>query len=1800
MHKVFGKYLGLALVFLVALVFLSIGTAGSAEGAEPYIGSIDVDGNTQLDTLISTNGWGGLGTVESPYVIENLEIDATGSYYAIRISNTDKYLEIKNCVLSGSDTGGIRFNNVTSVLLKNNTYNPPSQFTYGIYLWTCSNIVVDGNDLSDTDTGVYLESSDNNSIRFNNVSNSRTTGVYLDNSSGNTIANNTCNDTFAGILLQSESDWNVLDGNICNRSENSGISLDFSANNTVSNNTLYACGTGIALIDAVNNTVFSNNCSNGLAGSAAITLDYSHYNIIAENNCSYNYGGIKLTLSDNNTVSRNTILHDLSTYVAGNGIEIDSSNNNTISDNYCNGYAYAGIIISSYDSDSRFNRVLNNILSCPGVPDEVYGIQLWPYFGIISNNTITGNECFDNYYGLFILNSPNNTVASNIVHDNGGSGIVVRGSSGTQISYNILTGNGDSGIWLDSSDGCTVEFNSASDNFDGVYLSSSDNNIVYSNNFHGNTDGIFLDASSYNSISFNLCNDSTLGDGIYMYESHFNRLFNNNCDDNLGYRGIFLYASTNNLMENNSCNGSSDGISIYSTTTAYSTSNVIHNNTCNGNTNDGIWVQDHGSYTTITNNTCNGNTKRGVEISASIHCTIANNTCVGNTIGIWLKSESDWNVVDNNNCSENSQAGIYLTFSYNCMVSNNTCGHNGQGSYYHGGIVIDTSNDNLVSNNTCYGNPNAGVFFYASLGNALVDNALNDNGYGIRTDDFDSGIISGNEVQDNYYGMYLYNSDGNDIVGNNCTSGGLYHTSVVTVGIMLDYCTSNTITDNGCNHNVIGMHIKDSDLNVISNNNCDMNDNLGLMIGMKIDSSHQNKVLNNSCSNNSIGINGIYSDENEIIGNKCNNNTQYGINFYGISSDYDLICNNTCNNNGYGMWLEAMMDSTICNNTCNDNRKAGMAIIYRSVDNLIANNTIGHNGHQLVSDDYGMWYAGVGLVIDGAGDYNECNGNIIANNTIDGSRLYGISIMHSANNRIFGNSLSGNNNTTSAFDPMRVQAYDDGNNYWNATDYGNLWADWASPDSNGDGIVDEAYLIDGGTNMDLLPLAVSVAISSPVDGFFTGETSIDISGTAVSYFGVDHLTWHNAANGASGDCSGSDAWTATVLLADGDNVITVTMVDLHGSEANASITVVLDVIPPSLEITYPAEGAYVGSSVTVTWNGSDADSGIDYYQVSIEGMFFVNVTGSSYTINGLAEGTYTFLVSAYDAVGNYLDVSVTFTVDITAPTVNITSPADDFLSTSNSVTVTWNGSDTSSGVDHYEVSWEGGSPVTLLPGVNTYTFNDLSDGSHVLTVTVYDKAGLSSSDAVTVRVDTQPPFLTITNPVEGGYVASSDVTVTWAGFDAGTGVAYYIISIEGLFFLNTTGSSCTISDLADGVYTVLVSAYDALDNCRDEVVTFTVDTVAPTLAIDSPEEGQLFNTTSVTVTWSTTDANPGTVQVRFDGEAWATAIGDEFVKTALTDGHHTAYVKVTDAAGNFVEGMVNFTVDTTAPAVAFISPEEGSLVNSSTGIVEWTVDDAVSNVRVDGGAWIGLGPNTSWEYSLEDGEHAIEVMVTDLAGNSAFATLNITVDTVAPEAEVSPIGDDLELVLVVLVEFSEQMNQTSVSIVVTGVTGNLEWEGNAAIFTPSALYYNQEYAVQVAGKDLAGNQMEFNWTFSTRSVGNLTGLILDENGDPVPGVTVTAGGEFTALTDENGRFVFSNLSLGTYLFEVNVEGYEPFTFNATIEQGVTVDEGTVEMVPQGAEGEGDGDDGSIWLYVIIAIAVLAVVGIVAFILLRKK
>ena len=67
-----------------------------------------------------------------------------------------------------------------------------------------------------------------------------------------------------------------------------------------------------------------------------------------------------------------------------------------------------------------------------------------------------------------------------------------------------------------------------------------------------------------------------------------------------------------------------------------------------------------------------------------------------------------------------------------------------------------------------------------------------------------------------------------------------------------------------------------------------------------------------------------------------------------------------------------------------------------------------------------------------------------------------------------------------------------------------------------------------------------------------------------------------------------------------------------------------------------------------------------------------------------------------------------------------------------------------------------------------YTFDNLIESSHTLSVKAKDLAGHEDSTPLTINftVDVTPPDTTIANgPVEGGVIASRTVTFEWTGSD---------------------------------------------------------------------------------------------------------------------------------------------------------------------------------------------------------------------------------------------------------------------------------------------------------------------------------------------------------------------------------------------------------------------------------------------------
>ena len=110
-----------------------------------------------------------------------------------------------------------------------------------------------------------------------------------------------------------------------------------------------------------------------------------------------------------------------------------------------------------------------------------------------------------------------------------------------------------------------------------------------------------------------------------------------------------------------------------------------------------------------------------------------------------------------------------------------------------------------------------------------------------------------------------------------------------------------------------------------------------------------------------------------------------------------------------------------------------------------------------------------------------------------------------------------------------------------------------------------------------------------------------------------------------------------------------------------------DNILPTISITSPTNGASVSGTINVLVYATD-NVGVTAVTLSVDGALVSSSSASPFTNSwnsGLVtNGTHTLMVTAKDAAGNQKTSSIQVTVnnvsgsDITAPTVNITSPAN--------------------------------------------------------------------------------------------------------------------------------------------------------------------------------------------------------------------------------------------------------------------------------------------------------------------------------------------------------------------------------------------------------------------------------------------------------------------------------------------------------------------------------------------------------------
>ncbi len=470
-----------------------------------------------------------------------------------------------------------------------------------------------------------------------------------------------------------------------------------------------------------------------------------------------------------------------------------------------------------------------------------------------------------------------------------------------------------------------------------------------------------------------------------------------------------------------------------------------------------------------------------------------------------------------------------------------------------------------------------------------------------------------------------------------------------------------------------------------------------------------------------------------------------------------------------------------------------------------------------------------------------------------------------------------------------------------------------------------------------------------------------------------------------------------------------------------------------------------------------------------------------------------------------------------------------------------------------------------------------------------------------------PSMFQINSPGEGAYLNNKNVTVAW-GVDVQAD--QYMVSLDDGEPVNVAMSTqYTLTYLTDGQHSVNVSSYASSALRLSDRVTFVVDTTAPSVTISNPSPGAWLNATTLNVTWTASDVTTGlkNVSVSMDGGAYSDNAAGYQEFTALAEGQHTVAVRAYDNADNVRVSTKVFHVDTGIPGVAITSPGAGEEVGDSVQ-VSWsgTAASGMGNywIMVDNGPWIDVDLNTS--YSLNDlaiGQHTVALKASSYAGNQNTTSVTFTVtaaqlDNVPPTVSGTPTGNAVALNSTVVATFSEVMDQGTVTFTVSGVQGAVTWNGNVATFTPSAaLAFGTTYTVNVTGKDLAGNAVAQEWSFTTvQEGGSIIGTVRDVNGNFIPGATVSLSNGASTTTDADGKFTLSNVAPGEYTLNITKAGYPSITRSVETATGQTNDLGAMSLVSETPSTNNGGIDGNI---ILIAAGVL-VAALVVFLLVAAK
>jgi parallel beta-helix repeat protein len=388
---------------------------------------------------------------------------------------------------------------------------------------------------------------------------------------------------------------------------------------------------------------------------------------------------------------------------------------------------------------------------------------------------------------------------------------------------------------------------------------------------------------------------------------------------------------------------------------------------------------------------------------------------------------------------------------------------------------------------------------------------------------------------------------------------------------------------------------------------------------------------------------------------------------------------------------------------------------------------------------------------------DNCYSCIVSQNWVYHNLMDGFILSGCTGVKVYHNSII--QNTNQAFDNSFADdnywdnGYPSGGNYW--SNYGGVDL-YSGPNQNipgADGIGDTSFFFGRdryplmGPRLGNTPPIANFTVA-PLIGWINTNFSFDASSSQDSEDPVGVLEvrwdWEN-------DSLWDTAWSTTkiayhVFPVIGAHTIRLDVKDSEGAESNTTrvISVVEDTTAPvtNIGLSGTKGNDWYRTSVSVSFSASDSLSGVNWTRYRINASAWENFS-SAFSIVG--NGNHTIDFYSCDFANNSETYKSTIVrIDKIEPQLNGVTVEVSLRENRRfyNATISWNGSDSISGIDHYEISVDGGPFISLGTTNRTTLFNltatvegDHAFGEHTVIVRAVDKAGNIAETTVTPSFD---------------------------------------------------------------------------------------------------------------------------------------------------------------------------------------------------------------------------------------------------------------------------------------------------------------------------------------------------------------------------------------------------------------------------------------------------------------------------------